>query len=139
MAPGPPANLLFQRRKFRTRLPELPIKLDDDNLRKTDAERKRRIKYYADKKKNIKYSDIEIGDTVLLKIKRNRKSDPYYDPKPYTIIQRKGNMLVAERGHQTVARNTLYFKKIPNTTELNDDINLEINNTDNSNEENMGD
>ena len=46
-------------------------------------------------------------------------------------------MLIAERGHQAVTRNTLYFKKIPNTTELNDDMNLEINNTqDHSNEEN---
>ena len=111
--------------------------MDDDSLRKTDVERKRRIKYYADKKNNVKYSDIAIGDTLLLKIKRNRKSDPYYDPSPYTIIQRKRNMLIAERGHQTVTRNTLYFKKIPNTTELNDDMNLEINNTqDHSNEEN---
>ena len=132
-----PANLLFQKRNFRTRLPELPIKIDDDDLRKTDAERKRKIKFYADQKKNIKFSNIDVGDTVLLKIKRDRKSDPYYDPNPYRVIERKGNMIIAERGQKTVTRNTSFFKKIPSTVEFNDDMKIEMNDTIDSDDDDL--
>ena len=45
-----PANLLFQKRTFRTRLPERSVKVDDRKLQKTDSERKAQIKYQADKK-----------------------------------------------------------------------------------------
>ena len=122
-----PANLLFQKRNFRTRLPERSLKIDDDELRYTDETRKAAIKYYADRKRTVKFSNIEIGDTVLLKIKRKRKSDPYYDPKPYLITGRKGNMLSASRGSRIVVRNSSFFKKIPisivgDDTELDDDI-----------------
>ena len=77
-----------------------------------DATRKRRIKTYADKRNNAKISDIRVGDNVLVKLKRKRKSDPYYNPNPYTIVKKKGNMLVARRFKHYITRNTSFFKKI---------------------------
>ena len=38
------------------------------------------------------------------------KTDPYYDPKPYLVIRRKGNMLVAKRPDHTITRNITFFK-----------------------------
>ena len=72
--------------------------MNDHKLRDIDATRKRRIKTYADKRNNPKISDIRVGDNVLVKLKRKRKSDPYYNPNPYTIVKKKGNMLVSWGG-----------------------------------------
>ena len=44
-------------------------------------------------------------------------------------------MLIAERGQKTINRNTSFFKTISNTFEFNDDMNTEINNTDDCNED----
>ena len=38
------------------------IKPNDKQLRKTDTENKNKIKFYADKKKNVKYSELRVGD-----------------------------------------------------------------------------
>ena len=116
-----PANLLFQHRNFRVRLPEMFIKPHDKQLRKTDTENKNTIKFYADKKNNVKYSDLRVGDKALVKVDRKSKSDPYYDPNAYTVVEKKGNMIVAKNGLKTVTRNTSFFKKIPSTDENIDD------------------
>ena len=68
---------------------------------------------YADKRNNARISDIIVGDKVLVKLKRKRKSDLYYNPNPYTVVKRKGNMIVVRRLKHYVTRNTSFFKKIP--------------------------
>ena len=123
-----PANLLFQYRNFRVRSPEMLIKQDDKNVRKTDTENKIKIKFYAEKKNNVKFSNFHVGDKLLVKMSRETKCDPYYDPNhgvlpstpcpnTYTGVEKKGNMIIAKNGLKTVTRNTSYFKKIPNTSE----------------------
>ena len=87
--------------------------MNDDKLRHTDAIQKKDIKMYADKRNNARISDIIVGDKVLVKLKRKRKIDPYYNPNPYTVVKRKGNMILARRLKHYVTRNTLFFKKIP--------------------------
>ena len=44
---------------------------------------------YADKRNNARISDIIVGDKVLVKLKRKRKSDPYYNSNPYTNCETK--------------------------------------------------
>ena len=38
---------------------------------------------------------------------------PYYDPVAYKVVQRKGNMITAERTGHKVTRNSSFFKKVP--------------------------
>ena len=107
-----PTNLLFQHRNFRVRLPELTLSRDDSKLRATDNENKQKIKSYSDQKKTVKQCDIAIGDTVLVKMEKRRKTDPFYDPYPLTVINKKGNMIEARRGTKVVTRNSSFFKKV---------------------------
>ena len=104
----------------------MPIKIEDVDLRKTDANRKRKIKYYTDKKSNVKLSDTKFGSSENKE--RERKSDQYHGPNPFIIIERKGNMLKAKRAHKIVKRNSSFFKKVLNSVELYGDMNTEVNN-----------
>ena len=96
--------------------------MDDDKLREIDAVRKERIKWYADKRDNAKINNICIGDKVLVKLNRQRKNDPYYNPNAYTVVKRKGNMMVARRFRHYITRNTSFFKKMPEVDDIYDDI-----------------
>ena len=79
-----PANLLFQRRPYKVRLPELPPPAVDDKLvRNRDASQI--TKKYADQKQYVKVSPIAPGDKVLLKNERKGKIVPYYDAQPCCI------------------------------------------------------
>ena len=109
---------MFNKRNFRTRLPEITIKLDDEDIRKNDHKNKMRIKKYADKKSNVRPCKIEVGDSVLVKKTRKCKSDPYYDPRPYVVTKRKGNMITAEREDHVITRNTSFFKYIDETLQF---------------------
>lgn len=55
---------------------------------------------------------------MLVKCKRNFKSDPFYDPEPCKIVSIKGSMITVERNGQLVVRNSSYMKKYfePNNT-----------------------
>ena len=103
---------MFDKRNFRTRIPEVAIKLDDEDIRKTDYQNKLRIKKYADNKSNVRPCKLKVGDSVLVKKPRKCKSDPYYDPCPYVVTKRKGNMITATRDDHVITRNTSFFKFI---------------------------
>ena len=85
---------------------------DDDVLRETDTNNKKKIKDYAEAKANIRKNRMNIGDHVLIKKTRSSKSDPYYDPRPYQITEIKGNMVTAARDYHTITRNVSFFKQI---------------------------
>ena len=109
-----PADLCFQKRTFRVRVPEIIINpSDDSDIRERDKCQKDKIKYYADRKSTVKPCEIQIGDTVLVKQKRTKKRMPYYDSTPYNVISRKGNMITASRPDHRITRNSSFFKKIP--------------------------
>ncbi|RNA22602.1 Retrovirus-related Pol poly from transposon [Brachionus plicatilis] len=42
--------------------------------------------------------------------KQNKKSDPRWDPRPYTVTARKGTMVTASREGHVITRNASYFK-----------------------------
>ena len=111
-----PVNLLFGKRNFCTRIPEIRINENDDSaLRNKDSRSKAKIKAYADRKSNVKISTMKIGDSVLVKKRRICKSDPYYDPDPYVITKKNGNMITAERANHMITRNSSFFKVIGTT------------------------
>ena len=69
---------------------------DQANIKQKDDQAKQKIKAYADRKNNVKPSDICVGDTALVKRDKSyRKSLTPYDPKPYKVTETKGSMLTA--------------------------------------------
>ena len=108
-----PAELIFQERPFRTRLPEfMTFRKEDADVRDADFQNKAKKKYYADAKPYVKRCLIKEGDWVIVKKRRRTKSSPHYDPVPYKVCARKGNMITAERPNHTITRNSSFFKKV---------------------------
>ena len=121
-----PASLLFQRRCFRTRLPELPIFPDDAQVREEDRKNKLITKQYADDKRGVRECRLKEGDVVIVRRRRIRKGTPHYDPKPYEITKKKGNMIVARRDDKEIVRNSSCFKKIDMPASFNYDIDNQV-------------
>ena len=57
-------------------------------------------------------SRLKVGDHVLVKQRRQNKLSPPYDPNPYTITDKKGSMVTAQRGHSRIVRNSSFYKPI---------------------------
>ena len=70
------------------------------------------MKGYADNKRYVKESSINIGDNVLVKTTGVMKGTPY-DSRPLTVVDKKGSMITAQRGEQQVTRNSSFFKPSP--------------------------
>ena len=70
-----PADLLFQKRPYRIRLPEqlVPVLCDKD-FRQRDAQQKLKAKQYADRKVYVKKSTLVPGDVVLVRKMRRREN-----------------------------------------------------------------
>ena len=114
-----PAELMFPGRKFRTRLPigVVPRHLDFEELFQHDLAKKMQMKAYADRKKNVKTSNIQVGDAVLVKQELSGKSSSPYEGEPLEVQYRKGTQVVAQRRDgSTVTRSTAHFKKVPYQT-----------------------
>ncbi|XP_064629303.1 uncharacterized protein K02A2.6-like [Lineus longissimus] len=70
-----PAELLFGR-KMRTKIPEVrPGIGDDQDVRDRDSEQKGKSKLYADDRRNARESDIQLGDSALLRRERQGTLD----------------------------------------------------------------
>ena len=83
-----------------------------DLTKLTDSFQKQKMKNYADNK-NSKPSNINIGDTVIVKQNKTNKQTPPFDPKPYVVTDMKGSMITASRGNTDKTRNSSHFKKVP--------------------------
>ena len=111
----PPSEIIFPNRKFKTRIPDFiddNKDVNDEEIRNKDTLKKSKTKYYADKQNNAKRCNIKVGDKVIVRKRRKNKSSPYYDPKPYVVTKKKGDMIVAGREDHTITRNCSFFKKI---------------------------
>ena len=114
-----PAELLFQKRESRIRLPQIATVTErDDELLEKEAKQKAKMKLYADRKSTVQNCIINIGDSVLVRQSRVRKRMPYYELKPYKVIEHKGNMIIAERADgRRMVRNSSFFKRWLGVTE----------------------
>ena len=102
------------------------------------------IKAYADKRNRASPSDIKPGDQVLLQQAKQNKLSMRYNPKPYTVLERKGPSLILQRGSGPVCmRNVSRVHKLHQTTALQEeddldmDMNFPVNNADPSQAENQ--
>lgn len=116
----PPATLMFSR-AMRTKLPEFgssvtsqPVPRQDVLIK--DHSQKQKMKRYADDKAYVKPSNIQEGDSVLVKpTTPRRKTDPVYYENPYSVVSRKGSMVTAQRGDHRITRNSSFFKSVKPT------------------------
>ena len=82
----------------------------NDNLRKSKA------KEYMDKRHKAAPSTIQQGDQVLLLQKRANKLSTRYDPRPFTVVKKRGVSVELSRGEARLFRNLSMVKKvIPST------------------------
>ncbi|GFO32122.1 30S ribosomal protein s2 [Plakobranchus ocellatus] len=71
------------------------------------------MKHYADCKSYIKRSDIQIGESVLVRQSVKTKPTIPYEPIPYVVSNKKGSMITAKRHNKSITRNSSFFKKSP--------------------------
>lgn len=87
-----PAQMLFGR-NIRDKLPSInqPMEIDEATADK-DKEKKEKGKQY-----DMKISDIEIGDEVLVKrMNKTNKLSSNYGPDPFMVVEKKGGDVVIE-------------------------------------------
>ena len=109
-----PAEMMFENRKFKTRLPSMHTKEKSNCIQQAideDRIQKQRQKHYKDKKSYVKEHRIEIGDSVLLSQKKTKRTPPY-DPVPYQVVEIKGHQITASRHNKITTRDAQKWKKI---------------------------
>ena len=105
-----PAELLY---KLRGKLPDLgSSRVVDHDLRDRDSEAKGKSKIYADMRRGACYSEVEMGDRVLVQQEKTNKLSTPFNPTPLTVVSKTGNSLVieADDGAQ-YSRNTSLVRK----------------------------
>ena len=71
--------------------------------RDQDAERKQRGAENANKR--AADSDVSEGDKVLLMKQRQNKLSATYDPEPYSVVSKRGDLVIIEQGENLLERN----------------------------------
>ncbi|XP_055632915.1 uncharacterized protein K02A2.6-like [Toxorhynchites rutilus septentrionalis] len=125
--------------KFRGTFPSLwssssDKKLDREQIRERDTEQKFISTKHADRARGATSSDIQVGDTVLVKQQKKSKVDPTFSSERYTVVAHEGSkMVVASSNGIQYARSVNDLKKAPSqvppgdATALNsDDTALDI-------------
>ena len=108
-----PAQLMFQR-PIKFRLPEKQEReRDDEVLRRKDEAAKAKQKQYANLRNHAKQSSLRVGDPVLIRVPQTKKSQPPFNPEPYTLTAKKGSMCTATNSHgHRVVRNSSFMKRL---------------------------
>ena len=118
-----PYKLLFGRDP-KTKFPQASDNVekhpDDDEVRARDNKEKKKMKDYADAKRNAQETAMEKGDVVLVKQKRKEKTDTTRDPQQLIISKEKGTMITATYPDgKEITRNKSHFKLVdPKPEEL---------------------
>ena len=109
-----PSEALNQR-KLKTTLPELaPVNHSvQSKIAKTDADKKLKMKIYADAKAHARETSIKPGEVVLMRQPKCNKLSTPYNPKPFVVEAKKGTMVTVSNGPKTITRNSSQFKVIP--------------------------
>ena len=110
-----PAELLYGR-KIRTKMPELEGDDEeerpgttDQQARDQDAEKKKRGAEAANRR--AAESDVAEGDKVLLLQRKQNKLSTTFDPDPYSVVSKKGDLVIIERGGTQLKRSVGHVKR----------------------------
>ena len=105
-----PATLLFGR-KIHNKLPQIASTLSfDKEVRAVDQIAKEKMKEKADTKRRAQKSSIDIGQTVLVRQKKENKFTTRFDPRPFKVVRKSGTMVTAYRDGKYITRNISLFK-----------------------------
>jgi transposase InsO family protein len=105
-----PAELLYGR-VIRTKIPVLNTDYADQSVFDSDSQVKGNSKLYTDEHRGAKHSDIQPGDTVLMKNERPSKVDTRFLPTPVTVVDKRGSNVTVECGDgRQYDRNVSCFK-----------------------------
>ena len=110
-----PATALFGRAiRIKLSCPVVPCEsnLKPALMREHDAHQKLKMKTFAESRRPINDSDIQVGDTVLVKQPKTGKFSTPYHPVPLKVTNKNHSMLTAEGGDRSVTRNSSHFKKL---------------------------
>ena len=66
-------------------------------------------------------SNINVGDTVLVKQKKTNKFSTNFAPTAYTVVRVKGSKIVARRSSHYITRNASFFKRLTRKGEREED------------------
>ena len=86
----------------------------DQQARDQDAEKKKRGAEAANRR--AAESDVAEGDKVLLLQRKQNKLSTTYDPDPYNVVSKKGDLVVIERGETHLKRNIGHVKRFIGST-----------------------
>ena len=109
-----PAHLLFNGRKYKTRLPN-PVAVtrlvDHKQVKDNDIAAKFKMKLYADGKKYVKVRNFQEGDSVLCRqAKENKLTTPYHN-QPLKVVRVRGSRITAVRNNgKLLTRHANHFK-----------------------------
>ena len=82
----------YHKLKYKTQLSDaLSATLQSAKVK--DQQAKQRMKAYVDMRNRASPSEIASGDKVLLKQARQNKLSTLYDPRPFTVLERRGPSL----------------------------------------------
>ena len=81
-------------------------------MQKEDDKTKLKIKRAAEQKRCIKECEINIGDSVLVKKRRENKFTLPFNPTPMLVINKNNSLITAQSDTKTVTRNSFHFKKL---------------------------
>ncbi|CAF1064638.1 unnamed protein product [Brachionus calyciflorus] len=110
-----PNKLMFQ---YNAKTSKLPMELSKfkvenqvhEQAKLNDAKAKAKMKTFNDRNLWAQVSHFKVGDKVLLKWKRSSKSDTYFDPDPFKIIEINGSMITVEKNGKILVRNSSFMK-----------------------------
>ncbi|XP_058453743.1 uncharacterized protein K02A2.6-like [Malaya genurostris] len=114
---------LLMGRPVKNLLPSLrtePRLLRNDEVRERDAIKKMQGKLYADKRRHAKASDIEVGDTVIMRNYVTGKLEPKFRLDRFKVIKKTGNdTIIANDEGLIYRRSASHLRKWP-SPELTD-------------------
>ena len=64
--------------------------------------------------KRAKKSKLKVGDYVIMQVPKSNKLSMLFNPKPYQVIDIKGDMVTVRNAEHTVTWNGSFFKYLPN-------------------------
>ena len=107
-------SFLIFGREMKTKLPEL-IRDPDflyEEVRDNDWQKKLRGEVQADTDQNARDSNIQIGDTVLLKADKTNKLTPNFDSIPQKVVEEDGRKVTVQdvEGNMTT-RDSLFVRE----------------------------
>ena len=112
----PPAALMFNGCRYATNLPGISPK-EKSKLQlqseTRDREKKQKMKQNADKKATIKWSNLTVGERVLVKQRKLNKLTTPYEGEPYTVDEVRGSQITASNRIHQVTGHVNMFKRIP--------------------------